>query len=223
MNFEFVEESHTYLLDGERLPSVTEILSPLQAESFAAINPAVLQAAADRGTAVHEITEVIDYDLDYEELLSPELVPYSDAYEEFLMDHDVEWHGIEMPVHFFEQYAGTVDRFGFVDGAPAVLDIKTVQSPSVEQKVSVCCQLYAYDRAIKACFPAFQAEHMAHYALYLKKDGSYKLFDCREFATKEGLNPSAVWENLWKSYDYKRLANCRLETIKSHHRRKKDE
>ena len=36
MSFEFNEEKHEYTLDGERLPSVTEILSPLQAESFAA-------------------------------------------------------------------------------------------------------------------------------------------------------------------------------------------
>lgn len=223
MSFEFNEEKHEYTLDGERLPSVTEILSPLQAESFAAINPYVLQAAADRGTAVHEITEAMDYDLDYEDLIAPGLVPFADAYEEFLMDHEVEWHGIEMPVHFFEQYAGTVDRFGFVDGAPAIVDIKTVQSPSIEQKVSVCCQLYAYDRAIKACFPAFQAEHMAHYALYLKKDGSYKLFDCREFATKEGFNPSAIWTDLWNVYEFRRLAISKLNAIKDKHRRKKDE
>ena len=221
MSFEFNEEKHEYTLDGERLPSVTEILSPLQAESFAAINPAVLQAAADRGTAVHEITEAMDYDLDYEDLIAPDLVPFADAYEEFLMDHEVEWQGIEMPVHFFEQYAGTVDRFGYIDGTPAVLDIKTVQSPSVEQKVSVCCQLYAYDRAIKACFPEFQGKHLAHLALYLKKDGSYKLFDCREFAAKDDLDPSAIWTDLWNIYEFKQLAISKLNAIKDKHRRKK--
>ncbi|MBQ5684734.1 MAG: hypothetical protein IIV27_03745, partial [Clostridia bacterium] len=120
MSFEFIEETHKYLLDGEPLPSVTEILSPLQAESFAAINPMVLQAAADRGTAVHEITEAMDYDMDYEDMISPDLVPYVDAYDDFLMDHECEWEGVEMPVHFFEQYAGTVDRFGYIDGVPAV-------------------------------------------------------------------------------------------------------
>ena len=219
--FEFNEEKHEYRLDGVRLPSVTEILSPLQAESFAAINPYVLQAAADRGTAVHEITEAMDYDLDYEELLAPDLVPFADAYEEFLTDFDVEWHGVEMPVHFFEQYAGTVDRFGYVDGDPAVLDIKTVQSPTVEQKVSVSCQLYAYDRAIKACFPEFQNKHMAHYALYLKKDGSYQLIDCRHFAENDDFDPSVIWTDLWNCYEFKRLALDRLSAIKDKHRRKK--
>lgn len=221
MSFEFIEDSHTFLLDGERLPSVTELLSPLQAESFAAINPYVLKAAADRGTAVHEICEAMDYDLDYEELVGPELVPYVEAYEEFLMDHEADWQGVEMPVHFFEQYAGIVDRFGYLDGEPVVLDIKTVQSPSVEQKVSVCCQLYAYDRAIKACFPEFQGLIMAHYALYLKKDGTYKLVNCRELAEKEKLDPSAMWTDLWYAFEFTRLAKDKLAEIKDKHRRKK--
>lgn len=221
MSFEFIEETHKYLLDGEPLPSVTEILSPLQAESFAAINPMVLQAAADRGTAVHEITEAMDYDMDYEDMISPDLVPYVDAYDDFLMDHECEWEGVEMPVHFFEQYAGTVDRFGYIDGVPAVMDIKTVQSPTIEQKVSVACQLYAYDRAIKACFPSMQKDHMAHYALYLKKDGNYKLLNCRELAEKEDFDPSVIWTDLWNCYEFRRLAISRLNAIKDKHRRKK--
>ena len=221
MSFEFIEENHRFLLDGVRLPSVTEILSPLQAESFAAINPYVLQAAADRGTAVHEICEAMDYDLDYEEMVSPDLAPYADAYEDFLMTLEPEWEGVELPVHFFEQYAGIVDRFGYIDGTPTVLDIKTVQSPTVEQKVSVCCQLYAYDRAIKACFPEFQAKHMAHLALYLKKDGTYKIFDCRDFAANDGFDPSTIWTDLWNSYEFKRLATNKMASIKDKHRRKK--
>lgn len=221
MSLEFFEEEHKYLLDGEPLPSVTEILSPLQADSFAAINPQILKAAADRGTAVHEITQAMDYDLDYEELISPELAPYADAYEDFLMDHECEWEGVEMPVHYFDQYAGTIDRFGYVDGAPAVLDIKTVQSPSVEQKVSVACQLYAYDRAIKACFPEMTSKHMAHLALYLKKDGSYKLLDCRELAQKEDFDPAAIWYDLWLSHEYGRFAKEKLTAVKEKHRRKK--
>lgn len=216
----FNEEKHEYLLDGERLPSVTEILSPLQEESFAAINPAVLQAAANRGTAVHEITEAMDYDLDYEDLISPDLAPFADAYDEFLMDHEVEWLGVEMPVHFFEQYAGTVDRFGYIDGIPAVLDIKTVQSPSIEQKVSVACQLYAYDRAIKACFEEMQSSHMAHYALYLKKDGTYKLLNCRDLEEKEDFDPAAIWYDLWLSHEYGRFAKDKLTAVKEKHRRK---
>ena len=220
MSFEFHEETHTFTLDGMRLPSVTELLAPLQEESFSAINPAVLKAAADRGTAVHEICEAMDYDMDYDDLIAPDLVPYADAHEEFLMDYEPEWLGVEMPVHFFEQYAGIVDRFGYIDGKPVVLDIKTVQQPTIEQKVSVCCQLYAYDRAIKACFNCFDRP-AEHYALYLKKDGSYKLFDCREFADQNDLDPSAMWTDLWYSYEFKRLAKAKLAEVKEKHRRKK--
>ena len=207
-------------LDDERLPSVTEILSPLQEEDFAAINPAVLKAAADRGTAVHEICETMDYDLDYEEMIGPELAPYVDAYDEFLMDHEAEWLGIETPVHFFGQYAGIVDRFGYLDGEPCVLDIKTVQSPTVGQKVSVCCQLTAYDRAVKACFPDMAGKALNHYALYLKKDGSYRLFDCREFERKDDFDSMVIWTDLYNAYQMKTLAKQRLAKVKERHKRK---
>ena len=220
MGFEFHEDEHLFFLDGKRLPSVTELLGPLQEESFKAIAPSVLKAAADRGTAVHEICEAMDYDLDYEELIAPDLAPYVDAYDEFLMDHSVEWLGVEAPVHFFGQYAGIVDRFGYIDGDPVVLDIKTVQQPSIEQKVAVSCQLYAYDRAIKACFNCFRTP-AKHYALYLKKDGTYKLFDCREFAAKDDFDPAAIWTNLWYVYEFKRLALYQLDQVKEKHKRKK--
>ena len=221
MSLTFNEENHTFALDDMPLPSVTELLAPLQEESFKAINPAVLQAAAERGTAVHEICEAMDYDDDYEELIGPDLAPYADAYEAFLMEHEVEWLGIETKVHFFEQYAGIVDRFGYLDGELVVLDIKTVQSPTVEQKVSVCCQLHAYEKAIKCCFEDVRGEHFHHFALYLKKDGSYSLFSCDWFAEKDGFAPSDIWNDLYKSYEMKRLAKERLEQVKEKHRRKK--
>ena len=214
MSLEFFEDNHTFLLDGEPIPSVTEILRPLQADSFAAINPAVLKAAADRGTAVHEITEAMDYDMDYEEMLSPDLYPYADAYDDFLMEHEVEWLGIETPVHFFDQYAGIVDRFGYVDGDLSVVDIKTVRSPTAEQKASVCCQLYAYDRAVRACFPELQGKHMAHYALYLKKDGSYKLMDCRDWEADRSFRPWDVWQELYNARTLTEQAKERVSKTK---------
>ena len=221
MSLEFNEQDHSFMLDGIPLPSVTDLLLPLQEDGFKAINPAVLQAAANRGTAVHEITEAMDLDDDYEELIAPDLVPYVDAYEAFLLDHEVDWLGIESQVHFFDQYAGIVDRFGYIDGELCVLDIKTVQSPTVEQKVSVCCQLHAYEKAIKCCFEDVRGERFHHFALYLKKDGSYSLFNCDWFAETDDFKPADIWNDLYNSYEMKRLAKERLAQIKEKHRRKK--
>lgn len=209
------------MCEGERIPSVTEILSPLQEEAFAAINPAVLKAAADRGSLVHEICEAMDYGLDYEELLQPDLLPYVYAYEDFLEDYYCDWEGIEAQVNNEGRYAGIVDRFGYVDNEPCVLDIKTVQSPTVEQKVSVSVQLEAYDAAIKSTFPDYRDKDLRHYALYLKKDGKYIVFDCDAFAEKDGFSPADIWVDLYASYEAKNSAKVKLKAIKDKHRRKK--
>ncbi len=218
---EFDEKAHIFLCDGQRIPSVTEILSPLQEEAFAAISPSVLKTAADRGTLVHETCEAIDYDLDYEDMVTPETAPYIDAYETFLTEYDCRWDGIEAQVSCEGKYAGIVDRFGTVDGVPCVLDIKTVNSPSVEQKVSVSIQLEAYDAAIKDTFPAFRETEFKHYALYLSKEGRYRLFDADEFAAKDGFSPADMRVDLISAYAAKASAKAKLNAIKEKHRRKK--
>ena len=47
---EFIEETHTYLLDGVIIPSVSEIISD---DTYASIPPHILQFAATRGKAIH--------------------------------------------------------------------------------------------------------------------------------------------------------------------------
>ena len=224
---EFIPETHTFILNGERVPSVTEVLSPLQEESFKAIRPEVLAAAADRGTLVHEITEAIDLGADYEDLLEPQVMPYVEAYQDFLTEHQVEWDGIETPVAFDSQderlwisYAGIVDRFGMVDGDWAIVDIKTVNSPSIEQKISVAVQLYAYQLAIQKTF-ALWPPIAKHYALYLTKDGKYRLFDTDDFVAKEDIEPYLIWDYLSTSYGWKSMARKIVSTVKERHRRKK--
>lgn len=222
----FDENRHAFQLDGVAIPSVTEILSPLQEDSFKMIRPEVLQAAADRGTLVHEITEAIDLDMDYEDLLEPQVMPYVEAYLDFLTEHDVEWDGVEEKVYFqpenaegWVSYAGIVDRFGMIDGEWAVLDIKTVNSPTIEQKVSVATQLYAYQMAIQQRF-ALWPQNARHYALYLNKDGKYRLYDTDELCEKDDLEPDRVWYALMASYSWKDEAKRQLMAIKEKHRRK---
>lgn len=220
MTIEFDETAHIFLCDGERIPSVTEILKPLQEESFAAINPSVLKAAADRGTLVHEICECIDYDMFYEDMVTPETAPYIAAYEDFLDDNIVEWDHIEAQVSYYDLYAGILDRMGRINGIPCVLDIKTVNSPSIEQKVSVSVQLEAYEQAAKYTFKTYATE-FKHYALYLSKDGKHRLFDCGVFADTEGFSPADMLVDLLASYTAKTSAKVKLAKIKERHRRKK--
>lgn len=167
-NLVFDEDRHIYTYDGHIYPSVTEICAPLQ--SFD-VSPAVLQQAQRRGTQVHEYTQLIDYGVTAEDLeVEPELAGYVLAYMRFLRDYKPEWTMIEQPlVSTSSHYAGTLDRFGEIDGKPWLVDIKTTAQPKRPTLISWACQLEGYQRMLE-CYVYGRTD------LQLKKDGTYKLY-----------------------------------------------
>lgn len=54
---EYIDETHTYLVDGVIVPSITQILKIKFGNKYAEVSAEVLQRAADKGTAVHEAIE----------------------------------------------------------------------------------------------------------------------------------------------------------------------
>lgn len=54
---EFIDDSHTYLVDGIIVPSITQILSVKFGRKYASVNRDVLQRASEAGTQVHEAIE----------------------------------------------------------------------------------------------------------------------------------------------------------------------
>lgn len=216
----FVEEDHEYRLDGEVIPSVTEILRPLTAKQYGAINPEVLRIAAERGTDAHAACEAIDYGLE-PEAAYPDIAGYIAAYEQFLYDHDVEWYGIEEMgacLSWSINFAGTVDRWGMVDGELCVVDVKTTAQPSIAQKCAVCLQTQMYANIID---DKHDIEPQKRYALYLKKDGDYTLFDCNAFEQKEGLKPYTEINFLLSLWKMTQEATETIDKIQEKHRRKR--
>lgn len=174
---EFDEKKHQYKVDGKVVPSVTEILEHITAVGYGKVNPSILEEAKERGTAVHELTEAIDLGFP-PEYIDPAVEGYAVAYLKFLEDYDVEWDYIEH--RFYEPkmgFCGTIDRVGKIDGKDCVLDIKTTSSPSADQKIAVCLQTAAYSLGIVDEY----SPYVNRYALYLQKDGTYELFDCKEY------------------------------------------
>lgn len=217
----FDEEKHEYRLDGERIPSVTELLKPLTAEGYERIAPDTLRIAAERGTEVHEACEAMDYGEDPEDV-SEDVYGYLDAYTQFLTDHEVEWCGVEDKgscTTFGYPFAGTVDRWGKVDGEPTVLDIKTIASPSIEQKCSVALQTMAYEWIIREKYNIPYA--FRRRALYLKKNGKYNLADLDDFAANEQYNRITTLQKLCEIYRAGEEVRMDVERIKDKHRRKK--
>ncbi len=56
----FVEDGHKYLLDGVEMPSVTQICKPLTVDVAERAKPWLRDAAAKRGSDIHEICADID-------------------------------------------------------------------------------------------------------------------------------------------------------------------
>jgi hypothetical protein len=159
----FDEARHVYTYKGQVVPSVTQILAPMS--SLDAVPSVTLAAAAAFGTAAHLACELSDLGELEEELLDPELEPVLSAWRLFSLEHHVQWHGIEERVfHPTLRYAGTLDRYGLVDGETAVVDIKT----STALYPSMGLQLAAYAQAK-------MVNGAKRYVVQLKRDGSYVL------------------------------------------------
>ena len=174
----FDEATHTYLVDGQEVPSVTDILSPLH-KGYAKVNPSVLEYAKRRGTAVHEALEV--YDLGGELEATPETAPYISAYLDFCEVYRPKWTEVEQIVYDdYFGFIGTLDRVGRLNGTElAVVDIKTSQ-PTKEALVSACLQTTAYTIA----YDFKNLDEIKRYGLFLNKDGTYRVVDCQQYEQK---------------------------------------
>lgn len=171
---QFFDKGHIYMLDGQRLPCVSDLCRFLHREIYKDAPLWQMEAAADRGTKVHAATEALDMTGRAE--IEDEYLPYLQAYAAFRREHDVQWELIEHPdYHPAHRYAGTIDRYGMVDGFMTLLDIKTtyrVYKPLCSASLNLYrMMLEARGRSVERLM-----------ILHLKKDGSYKLirFDAED-------------------------------------------
>ena len=201
LKIDFDEEKHEYTIDGEKIPSVSEIISPLTAERYSELNPYMVRAAAERGKMIHEACEAIDYGLGLPEL-PPEAEGYVRAYLDFLRDYFPKWEMVEWIVAYQKDgkplYAGTVDRYGYIDGSKSVVDIKTYASLTAESMMTASLQTELYRLAIDSM------ARMKRYILHLKKDGNYRLVDLDKFDKERGLHSYDFALTLHRLYDAKR-------------------
>lgn len=164
---QFFDKGHVYMLDGERIPCVSDLCRFLHREIYKDAPVWQLDAAADRGTKVHAATETLDRAGRAE--IEDEYLPYLQAYALFQQEHEVTWELIEHPdYHPVHRYAGTIDRYGMVDGYRTLLDIKTTYRV---YKPLCSASLNLYRMMLEARQKAVERLLILH----LKKDGTYKL------------------------------------------------
>ncbi len=167
---EFFEKGHRYELDGVEIPSVSEVTEILSKEVYGDIDEDILKRAAAKGTAVHEATVTLEKEGSVE--CDAELEGYVMAYSSFLSSNDVKWQYTEEPVHYKTDYAGTIDRYGVMNGERVIVDIKTTKSIGKKHKLLYTAAQSLYAMAVADNKGAIVD---ALYILQLKENGTYNL------------------------------------------------
>ncbi|HAR44666.1 MAG TPA: hypothetical protein DCS05_00430 [Nitrospiraceae bacterium] len=170
----FDPEKHRYFLDGEPLPSVSQVKESLT--DFSMVDPQVLRAAADFGTAVHKMVELyLAETLDFSAL-------------------DENLYG---PLEALERWLAEVKPF---TAGPAIIDVKSRKYDRVADPVQLAAyhQLYLENEleGVTIERPMASITHryagtpdiiipaedggpiLNHRILYLGRDGKYQYTPC---------------------------------------------
>lgn len=164
----FDPETHRYTLDGKRLPGVTTVLKPISTAFYRGVDPAVMEAAAILGQAVHKVIELdILGQLDTD-MLDYRLLPYYRGWRHFLATSGFTAQLSEQQLASRRyRYAGTLDLFGRLNGIRSLIDAKRVAmvAPSTGP------QTMAYGNLVREARPDLLPEGapLRRYALQLKK------------------------------------------------------
>lgn len=186
----FFDKEHLYELNGEQVPSVSEISRFASREIYGDINQYTLDNASARGSSVHKATEVLDK---YNEVeCDNSIVNYVRAYMQFRRDYGIkEYVAIEKPLASQEmKFAGTIDRIVKITedfakkfkqqtkidisnaiGKLAIIDLK---SSAIVQKVLAKIQLNGYK--ILSHENNFDDVELL-LILHLDKEGKYKVYN----------------------------------------------
>jgi hypothetical protein len=165
----FRSDTHTYYADGDIVPSVTQVLSPLV--DYSMVPDFMLNYAADRGTQAHYACELFDGNDLEEETLDERLVPYLSAWKAFRRDSGFQIEANEQrlwnPRH---RYAGTVDRVGILNGRRVVLELKTTSQLMPATAVQCSAYMWAFNESRPK-----PEQARGCVAVHLRPDGSYRL------------------------------------------------
>lgn len=166
----FFDEAHKYTVDGEEVPSVSEITRFMARELYAEVNQLALDKAADRGTKVHKATEALDKFGSVE--IEDDLIGYVKAYVSFVKDNSPSWEKIEWPVHNEKLYAGTIDRYGTIGEKKGIVDLKTTGTITPGHRAIYTAAQNLYRLAIEKDWEVDFID-----IVQLKPDGTYKVYE----------------------------------------------
>lgn len=187
----FDAEHHCYLLDGQRLPSVTQVLHSAGIVNYNYLPPDDRERLMTRGRAVHTATHFDDEgDLD-ETTLSAEIGGYLEGWRKFRRDAAfvpelIEHAGCNLKLRF----AGTLDRTGSNGLGPKwLLDIKTGTAlPFVALQLAAYASFFEHPGAFRRV------------SVELHPDGTYRLqeFRCSDYQRDINIFTAALAVHNWQ-------------------------
>jgi PD-(D/E)XK nuclease superfamily len=195
----FHTDPHRYELDGELVPSVTQVLTRAGLIDFSNVPGYVREAALERGRVVHQAIHYYnEHDLDLAAFQSsfPQYVRYVDAWISFCAQRRFTAVLNETRVASRRhRIAGTLDCLGVLDDVAVLLDFKTGRPGDVAADLQTAAYLalaleWAEDsddqrlRNYLGVYPVVR-----RYGVQLLGDGSFRVeayatpSDWRDFAT----------------------------------------
>lgn len=189
MKLAFDADQHAYKLDGQEVPSVTQIIGALSRGKYEPTP--ILEQARIRGIRVHELCELSDIGAELD--IDPECLPFVLAYDRFKRDYSPEWDYIEKKLGSKNGFAGTVDRVGRIDGYLCVVDLKTTQNMDRISKIAMSVQLAGYSLLC--------AENGLGYAdkllgVQLRNDGTYTVHNVTKLEKQYDFSASILFMEL---------------------------
>lgn len=173
MKIDFDAAAHRYHLDGQPVPSVTQILAPFY--SFEHVTPETLEHKRQIGEALHFAIELdIQGDLD-ENTLHPAVAPYFRGWRKFVRETGFEPIYTELRVGSKKlRYAGTLDLAGRIERREVLIDAKTTAAlhPAVGPQTAAYLQAVAEMDLLDP--------KARRYALRLTPEGTYTLDEFKD-------------------------------------------
>ena len=159
-----MRDTSAYVIDGVRLPSVTEILDLAGLVDWSMVPAGVLDEARKRGGDVHEWLELVDFGYLQGDEPPEAIAGFVNAYLRFKNESGFAPELVEhVVVSRTHRYAGTLDRTGKLNGKRALIDLKSgatiVPSMALQTAGYALCLDELHER----------------YTLQLRPDGSYRL------------------------------------------------
>lgn len=172
---EFVESTHTYLLNGVIIPSVSTILkATIFKDKYKDVHPIVLQNAAQFGRNVHKAIET-GFDIF---LTEAENIVFN-RYKRLITKHDIIPIEYEKIV-YTEDYAGTLDMIATINGVNSLVDVKTTYQLDKEY---LSWQLSLYEYAYCKLFDKPKFDKL--YCIWLPKRKGAELVEIERKSNKE--------------------------------------